>query len=163
MPERWVVNASPIILLSKIEYHHLLIRLSDQIVVPEAVAEEIRNGSAGDPARRFLDSRGFHVVAEPPEPDILAWDLGAGETAVLSHARTNPGWRVVIDVGMARRCARSFSIPVIGTPGVIIRARRAGLIEAAVPVLKALLAYDYRIDEEVIRLALQNTVGEIWD
>ena len=114
MPERWVVNASPIILLSKIEYHHLLIRLSDQIVVPEAVAEEIRNGSAGDPARRFLDSRGFHVVAEPPEPDILAWDLGAGETAVLSYARTNPGWRVVIDDGMARRCARSFSIPVIG-------------------------------------------------
>lgn len=163
MPERWVVNASPLIVLAKIDHQELLSRLADEILVPQPVVDEINAGPIDDPARRYLDASGLPVVSVSNSPTIVAWDLGAGETAVLSYAFANPGWRVVIDDGMARRCAHSLSIPAIGTLGIIIRARHAGLIDAAVPVLKALQSHDFHLDEKVIRTALRETVGEIWD
>ena len=163
MSERWVVNASPIIVLAKVAHQHLLLQLPDQFVIPEAVIAEIHDGPEDDPARLFLYDHTLPVVAVPPQPAISAWDLGAGETAVLSYAQENPGWRVVIDDNMARRCARSFSIPIIGTLGIVLRARRAGLIEAAVPLLRSLVAHGFRIDEDVIRPALKDIVGESWD
>lgn len=162
MPERWVINASPIILLAKIEHLHLLAQLPDDWVVPQAVIAEIEAGPADDPARLLLPTLSWPTVAVTPNPQILAWDLGAGESAVLSHALTQPGWKAVLDDGAARRCAHTFSIPLIGTLGVILRARRAGLIPAAVPLLQLLLSHDFRMDDAVIRRALQETVGEQW-
>ena len=37
MPERWVVNASPLIVLCKINHQHLFSHLATDIVVPQAV------------------------------------------------------------------------------------------------------------------------------
>ena len=37
MSDHWVVNASPLILLCKVEQQQLLFDLSEQIVVPQAV------------------------------------------------------------------------------------------------------------------------------
>jgi predicted nucleic acid-binding protein len=40
--ERWAVNASPLIALGRIGRLHLLSTLAEEVVVPEAVAEEVR-------------------------------------------------------------------------------------------------------------------------
>lgn len=113
--------------------------------------------------RRFLSASPLPVVTVPPDLDVLAWDLGAGETAVLSWALANPGWIAVLDDGMARRCAHTLSVPLLGTLGIIIRARRAGLIAAAAPVFRALQAQGLRLDEAVVREALHQTVGESFE
>ncbi len=163
MTERWAVNASPLIVLSKIDRQHLLTDLAGETVIPEAVAREIEAGPEDDPARRFLRSRSLPVVAVTAEPVVLAWDLGAGETSVLSYALQQPGWKAVLDDGMARRCARTLKLPLIGTLGVIIRAQQSGLIASTVPVLKDLQAIGMRLDDNVIRDALRRTTGEVWD
>jgi predicted nucleic acid-binding protein len=49
----------------------------------------------------------------------MAWDLGAGETAVLSYALANSGWTAVVDDNAARKCARSFAISAKGTLAVV--------------------------------------------
>ena len=49
MPERWVLNASPIIVLARVGQEHLFDALTDEIVVPRAVAEEIEAGRVNDP------------------------------------------------------------------------------------------------------------------
>ena len=41
MPERWVVNASPLIALGSIGRLDLLTSLADEVVIPEIVAEEL--------------------------------------------------------------------------------------------------------------------------
>jgi predicted nucleic acid-binding protein len=162
MAERWVVNASPLIVLAKIDQQQLLLDLAESLVVPQAVVDEINAGPPDDPARRFLSTGRLPVVAVEPDLTILAWDLGAGESAVLSYALAHAGWTAVVDDGMARRCARTLSIPLLGTLGVILRARRAGIIPAAAPVLRAVQAVGLRLDDEVIRTALAQTVGEVW-
>jgi hypothetical protein len=79
MAERWVLNASPLILLAKINHQHLITKLASDVVIPEAVTIEINAGPIDDPARLFLNTSPFPMIASPPHPTILAWDLGAGE------------------------------------------------------------------------------------
>jgi len=163
MIERWVVNASPLIVLAKVGHQGLLTALADEVVVPQAVVDEINAGPADDPARIYLAGVPLPVIETVIDPSVQAWDLGAGETAVLSRALNHEGWRAVIDDGAARRCAQVFDIPLIGTLGVILRARRADLIPSAADVLKLLREQGLRLDDAVIGPALQRTVGERWD
>lgn len=163
MSERWVINASPLIVLAKVEHQHLLASLADEIVVPQAVVDEINAGPVDDPARRHLAGSPYRVVQPTPEPLVQAWDLGAGETSVLSYALDHNGWRVVIDDNAARRCAQAFDIPLIGTLGVILRARKANLIPSASAILRLLRGQGFRLDDQVIRTALGRTVGESWE
>ena len=162
-PERWVVNASPLILLAKVHHAELLAGLAEHVIVPQAVLDEINAGPADDPARLLLANSPFSIVNVEPSPMIMAWDLGAGEAAVLSFAASNSGWTTVIDDGAARRCARALGIPLIGTLAVILRAQQAGLIAAAVPVLKALKTEGIHLDDKVIRIALSAVCGESWE
>lgn len=163
MPERWVLNASPLIVLAKMGREDLLLALADEIVVPRAVATEIDAGPAEDRARQVLASGRFTIVDTPsPSAVILAWDLGTGETAVLSFALTRTGWTVILDDAAARKCARSLSLPVKGTFAIILLAKQRGLVPSAVDVLGALRATGFRLDDRIIHEVLRRTVGEDW-
>jgi predicted nucleic acid-binding protein len=161
--EKWVVNASPVIALARVGQVELLSQLPQQVIIPLAVVEEISVGPENDPAHQAVESGVFEIIeSPPPPPEILAWDLGKGETAVLSFAFANPDCTAILDDGVARRCARSFSIAITGTLTVVILARQHGLIESAAHVLRALQSNDFRLDEAVIRSALEQIVGEKW-
>ena len=163
MPEQWVVNASPLILLARVGRADLLRDLPDRVVVPRAVAAEVNAGPVDDPARHALARGQFQIVDTPaPSGEILAWNLGAGETAVLSLAASEPNWMAILDDGAARKCARSFSVQIKGTLAVVIIARQRGLIASAVDLIRALQSVGYRIDNRLVREALSRTVGEIW-
>lgn len=161
--ERWVINASPIIALARVGQVELLSRLPVKAVIPQAAADELGQAPESDPARQAIESGLFKIVQTPAPPqELLAWDLGAGETAVLAYALGHPKWTAILDDGMARRCARSFSLQIKGTLAVVILAKQHGLIESAAQVLHALRGADFRLDDTVIRDALARTVGEAW-
>jgi len=161
--DRWILNASPLIVLARIRHEHLFQELAQEVVIPRAVAEEIEAGPAGDRARQVVTSGQFPVVDAAPSPEILTWDLGIGETAVLSLAPVKPGWTVILDDAAARKCARSFDLPLKGTLAVVILAKQRGLIPLAGNVLHTLLRTGFWLDDQVIREALSRTVGEAWD
>ena len=91
--------------------------------------------------------------------DLLAWDLGAGETAVIAYSLANPGWTAILDDGAARRCARVFSIPVKGTLGIIFLAKKSGVIDSAANVLQALRRQGLRLDDRLMASVLRE-LGE---
>ncbi len=111
MSECWVLNASPIIVLARVGQEHLFDALADEVAVPQAVVDEIQAGPAGDPGRQAVASGRFPVVDTTLAPEVLAWDLGIGETAVLSYALEESGWTVIVDDAAARKCAQSFGLP----------------------------------------------------
>lgn len=76
------------------------------------------------------------VNDEVPPANILSWDLGPGETQVISHAVLHGADRVVIDDLEARRCAKSMGIAITGTLDIVGRAKAAGLIDRAGPVVQ---------------------------
>ena len=86
---RWVVNASPLILLGKTGNLHLLAALADVVAVPRAVAEEVGAKPDGEAALQVLVENSTFARAddETVNPEILSWDLGDGETQVIANAR----------------------------------------------------------------------------
>ena len=51
MSNRWIANASPIIVLARLGEADLLLRLPSELVIPAAVAAEVTAGPADDPGR----------------------------------------------------------------------------------------------------------------
>ena len=160
--EFWVVNASPLISLGKAGYLDILLQLPDKIIVPQAVVQEIVAGPGGDPAKYFLENGKIPVVETSTSVEILAWDLGKGETSVLSYALSNPGWTVILDDLAPRKCAKSYAIPIRGTLAIIILARKKRLLPSAREGLLALQNAGMRLDDEIIRIALKRELGEDW-
>lgn len=158
--EIWVINASPLILLGKLGRTDLLDSLAKQVIVPQAVLREVAAGSPDDSAmKQTLDWAATRVQNDVPVPlSISGWDLGAGESQVLAYCIGNVR-RAVLDDGEARAAAKAHSLRVVGTLGVILRARIAGLIPAARPLVDQLIECGSFLGAELVRQALQK-VGE---
>jgi predicted nucleic acid-binding protein len=123
---------------------------------------EIAAGPEVDPAKAWIKSdRGArYAVPEVPIPaEIAAWDLGAGETAVIALAFGRQNTLCVLDDLAARKCAEVFDLPVIGTLGILLRAKVAGLIPQLHPEITKLLAVGSLLAPAVIQRACA-LVGE---
>ena len=152
MSRHWVVDASPIILLAKTGHLVLLPATADKLLIPKSVAEEIRQAPSDDPARTWLDAEGEQFV-EPTGPiaeTVAAWDLGRGESRVLSVGVRRDGWTALVDDGAARRCGKGLDVPIIGTLGLLVVAKRKGDLAAVRPVAKALRRAGLHVDDDVV-------------
>ncbi len=100
-----VVNASPLIFLSRIDRLFLLPGLAAGVVVPAAVLREVLAGKDLHPELTTLgEASWLRVEPDVPLPEeIAAWDLGAGEAQVLALARRRPSYEAVLDDQQARR------------------------------------------------------------
>lgn len=164
MSDLWVVNASPIITLAKAGYLHLLDQLA-AILVPEAVVREIDAGPDSDPARRAL-KEGWGARSAPRElpESVLEWGSAPERAQSLPFASKIAGEPPysILDDAAARRCARTLSVPILGTLAIVLRAKQAGLISSASQVAVALIQAGLRLDDETLRKALERGAGEPW-
>ncbi|HNR29882.1 MAG TPA: DUF3368 domain-containing protein [Candidatus Hydrogenedentes bacterium] len=135
-----IVNASPLIALGLVGRIGLLERLFDSVVVPQGVVEEISAGDKDDAARCWLEGEGrrWTVRSISVHPVIAGWDLGKGESEVLSWGYTLKGHVLILDDGAARKCARSLGMACRGTLGLLVSAKQQGLLDAVTPILHAL-------------------------
>lgn len=140
MVERPVVNASPLIFLSKANLLELLQLASEEIVVPVAVATEIQRRGQADVTVQALERTPWLTVVTTPQvaSKIRDWDLGEGESAVLAWAYAHPGTEAIVDDLAARRCATTLDMPIRGTLGLVLTAKQKGIIPAARPILEKL-------------------------
>ena len=163
MLDIWVVNASPVITMAKAGHLTLLTAMADEILLPEAVVAELLAGPAADPARQaVVGGWGTHIPVVEVPAVVLEWGLGAGETAVLAVALTRGDCTAVLDDAAGRKCARTLGIPVIGTLGVVLRAKHQGQIASAARIMQDLRAAGLHLDDTTITNVLQRSAGETW-
>lgn len=157
MSRRWVADASPIIVLAEIDRVDLLPSLSDELIVPQAVKEEIDRGAEDDAARQWLQSRGRPYLRATGNvaSEVSTWDLGMGESAVLGWAHSHAGWEAVIDDRAARRCAAALGIPSRGTLGIILLAKREEHVQRARPLLERAIEAGLHVSEELFQTMLE--------
>ena len=155
MSEAWVVNASPLILFSRIGRLDLIERLAPTILIPNAVIEEVRAGQDKDPTATVALEWAARNRAD--DIDVAAsiehWDLGLGEAQVIAHCLSGSRWEV-LDDRAARRCALVHGVPVIGTLGVVLRAKRTRQIESARSLVQELIAAGMFLDDEFVEAGL---------
>ncbi len=139
-----------------------LLRVTGEtILVPMAVASEIRRRGNHDVTAQAMGKAPWLILRETPAVPafIQAWDLGEGESSVLTWAHTYPGTEAIIDDLAARRCAAALGIPVRGTLGVILAAKKRGLIPAARPILETMRQSGMYLADRIVADALR-LVGE---
>ena len=158
MAELAAVNTSPLIYLSRAGLIDFLQVAAPRIAVPRAVADELRAWHSADEAQRNLDTLAWLEIvdANPVSPAVLAWDLGPGESAVIAYGLDSPNTELIIDDLAARRCAASFGLPVRGTLGLILAAKRRNLIPSARPILQRLIEAGMYLSPRVLDAALQH-------
>ncbi|HWC60395.1 MAG TPA: DUF3368 domain-containing protein [Verrucomicrobiae bacterium] len=162
MLERWVINASPVILLSKAEVIHLLPKLCDELIIPSGVVNEVAVGERGDLGRKRLTGEGASFVrpALPIARELTSAELGQGEAEVLSWALTHEGFKAVLDDRRGRLWARKLNLPLIGSLGVVVLMKQRGLISSAKPILQKIRDAGGYVSETSIQAALTEA-GEI--
>ena len=121
---RVVLNASPLICLSKSGLADLLPALFQEVLVPEAVVKEVMAEGKTDFAGESLISQEWirRLTDILIDPRVTAWDLGDGESAGLSFTLRNADCWAVMDDREARRCAMSLGCRFIGILGIIVLA-----------------------------------------
>lgn len=129
---RLVLNASPIICLAKAGLLDGVLSIADEVVVPRVVAGEILAvNDDSDAAVAWIKTENAQRALRDVGPTVsfvLAWDLGAGESAVLTAVAGAPGSVAVLDDQAARRCAQALGTDVTGTLGLLLMAKQRGAI-----------------------------------
>ena len=161
MAKSAVVNASPLIFLSRAGLIDLLKLVSTEIIVPEAVAAEIEIRGKSDPTAQILANTSWLVITQTPliPPQIQAWGLGPGESAVIAWACAHMGSEAIVDDLAGRRCAAAFNVPVRGTLGLVLIAKQRGHISSARQILYQLRQAGMFLSDRVLNEALAR-VGE---
>ena len=62
MSRKWVINASPPIILGKVAGIPLLNKLCSDLVIPVGVAQELDQGLVNDPARNWINGEGVSPI-----------------------------------------------------------------------------------------------------
>jgi len=142
-----VADSTCLIVLERIRRLELLRGLFEPLVIPPSVQEEF--GRAVD----------WLIVQAPSDLRLirvlrLVVDDGEAEAIALALEK---GWQRIVDDRKARSWAKQLGIRIIGTAGVLIRAKQAGLIPSVKPLLEAMQQEGFRMDPvlmaEVLRLA----------
>ncbi len=91
---------------------------------------------------------------------VAAWNLGDGESAVFSFAKMEPGYRAIVDDLAARRCARTLGVRTLGTGGLLVLAKRRGLIETVRDRINMVIDNGLYLSDSVVQLLLSEA-GEV--
>ncbi len=161
MLEVGIINASPLIFLSRSVHADLLLRFYGHVLIPRPVAEEILARGHDAAAVRLMRERDWLEVIDGGSipPVIAMWGLGAGESSVIALSLEMGRTDVIIDDLAGRRCALSNSIPIRGTLGLVLLAKQHGHIAAARPVVEDLIRGGMYLSRHVLDAALAR-VGE---
>lgn len=149
-----IANASPLIALEQLDLLHLLKDIFTVVFVPPAVTKEVaRTVTLPD----WIEEQ---TLSQTIGPQILSASLGAGESEALSLALESKASLLIIDERPARRLASVLNIPVIGTLGILLKAKSIGLIPELESLLESLLQYDFRISPTLYEQVLKSA-GEL--
>ncbi len=119
-----VTDTTCLIALDRIDRLHVLPALFDVVAPPAAVAEFRRR----PPWLSALPAADASRVAD------LKTTLDAGEAEAIALALSLPQTTLLIDEVRGRRVATRLGLDVLGTAGVLLRAKRWGLVPAVRPL-----------------------------
>jgi len=145
-----ICNTTPFISLSTIGKINLLRQIYSSVIVPMAVVEEInRGGEISVPDLTSLDW--VEVVSNvTTSENRLLFQLDYGERQVVLNALKRQADLVLIDDRVARNIAEYLGLNVKGTLGVLVEAKRKGLIpsfkKAALKIKEQGIHYSIRLE-----------------
>jgi predicted nucleic acid-binding protein len=159
MADELVINTGPLIAFDRMGCLDQIGRLPFVFVCPEEVRRELDEGeAAGHPriAPPWLAVRA--LSSAPPKFGLVELDLG--ETAAIQLALEAKPGRVAIDEWKGRRMALAMGLKVVGSLGLLGRAKQLGLILEVRPFIQRAIDAGIRYHPALVS-ALLRELGEI--
>jgi len=160
MPDRLVVSdTSPLLYLHQVGHLDLLRKLYGRIRIPSAVEEELRAGAERGIAIPNVQALEWFDIQPLRDTTLLpvVTDLGPGEAEAIALALSSPGSLLILDDKLGRRIASLNGVTITGTLGVLVKARREGLLPSISPVIEALRTTTMHLTQELIETALRES------
>lgn len=158
-----VADSGPLIALARLDLLAVPARLFGELLVTATVWREVTHEPrAADHAALSAAAQGglLMLVDDPMHipAELAAAQLDDGERSALALALLREAV-VLVDERRGRACAAALGLPVLGTLGLLIRAREQGLIGRVRPLTDALLASGYFLARPLVARALAS-IGE---
>lgn len=149
-----VSNSSILIALIKIDKLWLLDDYD--VIIPEAVFNEVSilDKPFADKLKIWTSSK-VMKIQRSDFVQALRITLGAGESEVISLALEKDISTVFLDDLKARRVAEKFGLKVVGTIGILLKAKLNGKIENLRNCLDSLIKQNIRISKRLYEYALK--------
>lgn len=151
MTDRAVTNSTCLIGLERIDRLDILPQVFSTITIPIAVQAEV--GISAD----WLTVRAVQNLAVVAS---LKTQIDDAEAEAISLAMELGDVFIILDDRNARRIAEQLSLKVIGTVGMLLRAKHKGVVTEIKPLLTALNQADFLISEAIVQNALR-LAGEL--
>jgi len=146
-----ISDTSCLIILDKIGQLSLLEVSYKKVVVTPTVAQE------------FGENLPSWIVVQSPTTKslqrLLEETIDPGESSSIALSTELPDCTLILDDLRARKVAAAMGLIFTGTLGIIVNAKRRGLIVAAKPLFEQIQQTDFRISEVLMKAILEE-LGE---
>lgn len=147
MPKTIISDTSCFIILSNIGELELLHKAYGQILTTIDIATEY-----GEPLPEWIE---IGIVKDKYRQTLLEMQIDKGESSAIALALEIPGSTVILDDYKARKIAGQLGITYTGTIGVIIKAKKKGILPSIKPILEKIKLTDFRLSAEIELQALK--------
>lgn len=146
MSEAVITDSACLIGLERIQQLEILPKVFLPIFIPPAVAAEVN-----------LKKNWLRVQSPENQSLVIALktQLDPGESEAIALAVERPEIIIILDDLRARETALQLNLKVIGTVGLLLRAKRQGVISEIKPLLEGLNQANFRISKALVEKALQ--------
>ena len=159
---RVIVNSTPLIILSNINHLDLLKKLYSEIYIPEAVFNEVTEKADSACQQIKNNTDWIHVckITDESQKKMYQAKLHAGEVEVMILAQEKPeADLVILDDNAAKKTAKFLGLKVTGSLGVILKAKKTGIIKEVTPLMNQLISNGFYITKEIYNL-VKSEAGE---
>ena len=153
-----IADSSALIALAVVDKLDVLEKLFGQVYVPRAVYNEVSHQSKGESEKLayFCKNKVLDITSDVN----LNITLGLGESeAIILYKEKNANF-LLCDDKKAKNFARNFGVNVIGSLGILLKAKEEKLIIELTPLIVRLKASQIFIDDNTCELVLK-MAGEV--
>ena len=147
-----ICNSTPIISLHSINRLDILNKTYGQIIIPNAVREEINVKS------KIIEKFDFFKICEIKNINVAKFfktALHKGEVEVILLAKELEADLSIIDDLTARKFAEYMGLKITGTLGVLIKAKQMKIIDKVKPILNELIYNKIYISDRVYNIIIE--------
>lgn len=142
-----ISDTSCLILLDKIGELIILNKLFGTIITTSEVAEEF-----GQPLPSWI---AIKQPADKKYQSIIEASVDKGEASAIALAVELDDCLLIIDDLKGRKFANQIGLTIIGTIGVIVDAKLAGVVPSVKPILKKIRSTNFRITDRLEAIILK--------
>jgi len=159
---RIVVNTSPWIALSICNQIPLLQKLYTEVLIPLGVKEEILEGGEQGIGTYELKTSSWLKIEKVVDVEKikLLYELEQGEAEVIILAKEKGIRQVLIDEKVARLQAKVLGFDVIGTLGLLLKAKKKGMLPSIKPLITKMLENGIWVKGEIVKGILKDAEEE---